>query len=147
MLTDLRRFINELCGFAENVLRYKLLFSTGLEELEQINVKQLVDDMNETSTGYSFVSDPRNHLSGGRERMLKRLAASPEADSLLQIRGGSVEVQPEAWRQYRLHVQQFLATLFILVHTDDVPARGVEILPIRCENASEALRNVFVYDR
>lgn len=37
--------------------------------------------------------------------------------------------------------------MFILIYTDDVPARGVEILPIRCENAPEALRNVFVHDR
>ena len=146
LLTDLRRFVNELCGLAEDVLRRKLLFSIDLEELDQLSVKQLADDMNETSAGYSFVSDPRNHLSGGRERMMKRLAASSEADSLLQIRGGSVEVQPEAWRQYRLHLQHFLATLFVLIHTDDVPARGVEILSIRCENAPEAPRNVFVHD-
>lgn len=146
MLTDLRRFVNELCGFAEDVLRHRLLFSTDLEEVERVNIKQLVDDMNETSVGYSFVSDPRNGLSGGRKRMMKRLATSSMADSLLQIRGDSVEVQPEAWRRYRLYLQQFLATFFILIHTDDVPARGVETLPIRCENALEAPRNVFIHD-
>jgi len=145
-LTDLRRFVNELCGFAESILRERLLFSADSGEHEQVDVKQLVDDLNETSAGYSFVSDLRNHLDGGRERMTKRLASSSEAESLLQIRGGNVEVQPEAWRKYRLHPQQFLATLFLLIHTDGVPARGVEILPIRCENAPEAPRNVFVHD-
>ena len=146
LLTDLRRFVNELCALAESVLCNKLLFSADPDQHGLVSVKQLVDDMNETSTGYSFVSDPRNHLDGGRERMMKRLSASPEAGSLLRIRGGSVEGHPEAWRKYRLYLQQFLATLFILVHTDDVPARGVEILPIRCENAPEAPRNVFVHD-
>ncbi len=146
LLTDLRRFVNELCALAESVLCNKLLFSADPNQHGLVSVKQLVDDMNETSTGYSFVSDPRNHLDGGRERMMKRLAASLEAGSLLRIQGGSVEVHPEAWRKYRLHLQQFLATLFILIHTDDVPARGVEILPIRCENAPEAPRNVFVHD-
>ena len=146
LLSELRRFVNELCDLAESVLCNELLFSTDQDLHLQVDVKQLVDDMNDTSTGYSFVSDPRNQLNGGRERMMRRLAASSEATSLIRIRAGSVEVQPEAWRKYRLHVQQFLATLFILIHTDDVPARGVEILPIRCENAPEAPRNVFVHD-
>ena len=146
LLSELRRFVNELCGLAESLLYNRLLFSSDQDQHLHVDLKQLVDDMNETSTGYSFVSDSRNRLDGGRERMMKRLAASSEAKSFILIRAGSVEVQPEAWRKYRLHLQQFLATLFILIHTDDVPARGVEILPIRCENAPEAPRNVFVHD-
>ncbi|KAK0263605.1 hypothetical protein LTR35_017510 [Friedmanniomyces endolithicus] len=102
--------------------------------------------MNGTSPGYSFVSDSRNHLGGRRERTVKRLAASSEAASLLRVQADKVEVLQKPWRKYRLHPQQFLATLVILIHTDDVPARGVEILPIRCENAPEAPRNVFVHD-
>ncbi|KAK0972584.1 hypothetical protein LTR54_017534 [Friedmanniomyces endolithicus] len=123
-----------------------LLFLSDPGKLGRVNVKELADDMNGTSPGYSFVSDSRNHLGGRRERTVKRLAASSEAASLLRVQADKVEVLQKPWRKYRLHPQQFLATLVILIHTDDVPARGVEILPIRCENAPEAPRNVFVHD-
>ena len=81
-----------------------------------------------------------------RERMLKRLAASPRANSLLHLKSGKIELQPEEWRKYRLQLQHFLSILFILIHTSNVPARGVEILPIRYSNAPGAPRNIFVHD-
>lgn len=96
MLKDLRRFVNELCRFAEDMLCYRLLLSADLDDLEQVNVKQLVDDMNETPAGYLFVSNPRNSLSRRRERMMKRPAASSMADSLLKVGGGSVDVELDA---------------------------------------------------
>ena len=143
-LHQLRQFVLELCEIAESLLYNDLMFLSGSTTAYNIDLKELVDDMNESSVGYSFVSDPRNHLAGGRERMLERLGAS--GSSLLRRGEGRVEVRSEEWRKYRLQLQRFLATLFILVHMSNVPARGVEILSIRHSNAPQGLRDIFVHD-
>lgn len=145
-LTNLRHFVNSLCEVAEEVLFDELMFLVGSSTRPKIDLKELADDMNEVSVGYSFISDSRNGLDGGRERMLERLAASSRADTLLRFRNGRVEVQSEEWRRYRLQLQRFLSVLLILIHTSNVTAGGVEILPIRVFNAPEARRNIFVHD-
>lgn len=78
--------------------------------------------------------------------MLERLNASPKARSLLRLQNARIEVHPEGWRKYRLHLNRFLGLLYILVHTDDVPGRGVEMLPIRHVNVPQNRRNIFMYD-
>lgn len=145
-LRELRGFVSELCTVAEAELFNELMFLQDSQKPYHIDLGQVVDDMNETLVGYSFISDTNNGLFNGRERMLKRLAGSPKADSFLHVKNGELEVQPRQWRQYRLRLQRFLSILFILIHTSNVPARGVEVLPIRFLNAAEAPRNIFVHD-
>ncbi|KAK0969342.1 hypothetical protein LTR54_018109 [Friedmanniomyces endolithicus] len=60
VVDHLRRFVNELCDYADSVLCQRLLFSTVPDEHWEVNVKKLVHDVNETSTGYPIVFDPRN---------------------------------------------------------------------------------------
>ena len=145
-LSHLRRFVDEICTAAEELLYCELMFLSSPAEAHSFDLRALVDDMNEMAVGYSFVTDPRNRLGGGRERMLKRLTASPEAKSLLRVRNGQMEVQPEEWRKYRLKLQRLLGLVFILAHTDDVPGRGVETVPIRHVNVPQNPRNIFIHD-
>ena len=145
-LSDLRRFANEICTAAEELLYCDLMFLSDPAEASPVDLKALVDDMNETAVGYSFVSDPRNSLVGGRESMLQRLIACTKARSLVRSRDGKIEVHPEKWRKYRLQLQNFLGLLYLLVHINDVARRGVELIPVRYANAPQNPRNIFVYD-
>lgn len=75
-LYQLRQFVLDSSKSAESLLFSELMFLSESTAAYELNMHQLVDDMNESSVGYSFVSDPRNYLLGGRERMPNRLNAS-----------------------------------------------------------------------
>ena len=61
-LCELRSFVNDLCGAAEDVFFKELMFQSDPDAPRDVDLRQVADDMNETSVGYHFVSDPRNSL-------------------------------------------------------------------------------------
>ena len=122
------------------------MFLSDPADAYSVDLRGIVDDMNETAVGYSFVSDPRNCMAEGRGKLLERLVASAQARSLLRLRNGKIEVHPERWRKYRHQLQRLLGLLYLLVHISDVARRGVELIPIRYVNAPQNPRNIFIYD-
>jgi superfamily II DNA helicase RecQ len=146
-LAELRRCAKELCSEAEDLLYGPLTFTVDGEIAPLVRIESLVDDMNESAIGYSFLSDRRNRLIGGRERMLRRIVAHPLATLLLGSAPFQSGAVPDAWRQYCVQLNRFLTLLFLLVHLcGGAPARGVEILPIRHMNTAHAPRNIFAHD-
>jgi hypothetical protein len=68
---QLRQFVEEVCDAAETLLCGELIFTLGpVAGGLALDLRGLVDDMNETAVGYSFVSDARNGLGGGGARAL-----------------------------------------------------------------------------
>jgi hypothetical protein len=76
-LDDFRRFLAELCDEAGRILADDLLFLPDAREMKEIRLDGLVDDVNESTVGYSFITEPANKLGDRRRRMLERLKASP----------------------------------------------------------------------
>jgi hypothetical protein len=56
LLSDLRRFVGEMCTAAEHLLYCELMFLSSPAEVCGINLKGVVNDMNETAVGYSSIS-------------------------------------------------------------------------------------------
>jgi hypothetical protein len=73
-LAELRRFVEEVCAAAEETLDARLRFAASETQTSRpIDLRALVDDMNETAVGYSFVSERRNGLGQRRGEMVQRL--------------------------------------------------------------------------
>jgi len=61
------------------------MFSPDPSMVRSIDLRGLVDDMNDSTVGYSFVTNQRNNLHSGRKRMLDRLRILPERVALLKL--------------------------------------------------------------
>jgi hypothetical protein len=145
-LEQLRGFVSELLEAAEEVLGKELLF---LSDSWQIDLREVVDDMTETTCGYWFGRDAKNRLTTCGAQALRRLAASEDAGkSILRlVNGRELKLRSAGWRRFLHQLQRFQTLLFLLVHLcSGAPARGVEVLPVRYVNAPHAPRNVFVHD-
>jgi hypothetical protein len=85
VLAELRRFVGEIYAAAAETLNAQLQFAAGEAPASRpIDLGALVDDMNETAAGYSFVSERRNGLGGRREEIMQRLAGSNDAALFLR---------------------------------------------------------------
>ncbi|KAJ9653611.1 hypothetical protein H2201_009123, partial [Coniosporium apollinis] len=146
-LSQLRSFVVQLCDAAEEILYKGLMFLPDPSMVRNIDLRELVDDMTDSTVGYSFVSDPRNNLRGGRRRMLDRLKTSPEWAALLKPGPDGFQLENKGWREYQSQLEKFKELLFLLVHIPGgPPGRGGEILTIRHVNAAQNMRNIFVLD-
>jgi superfamily II DNA helicase RecQ len=146
-LSQLRSFVTQICDAAEEILYKDLMFLSDASEIRDIDLRGLVDDIADGTVGYSFVTDPRNNLRGGRERMLHRLKASPLWRSLFRTVDDRLEPESKAWHKYQTKHEAFKELKSLIVHIlGGGPARGRELLGIRYANAVQNMRNIFVTD-
>jgi hypothetical protein len=94
----------------------------------------LRDDLGNRRPGYSFVTDPQNHLQGKFRLLSQRVFAEDGRlswTSLSQLLG------------YSHRCDRFVQYMFGAIHsTSGMPARGVELRSIRWANTLAAPRNV-----
>ncbi|KAK4971943.1 hypothetical protein LTR66_011352 [Elasticomyces elasticus] len=146
-LSQLRDFVTQLCDAAVDIFYKDLMFLPDPSMIRSIDLRGRADDMNDSTIGYSFVTDRRNDLHGGRERMLNRLGMSPERAALLELGSDGFELESKGWRKYQSQLEKFKDVLFILMHIcGEAPARGTEIFTVRHTNAAQNMRNIFVLD-
>jgi 3'-phosphoadenosine 5'-phosphosulfate sulfotransferase len=72
------------------------MFSSNTSEIENIRLDTIVDDINNSTVGYSFVTEPANTFYARHKKMLDHLRASQTWDSLLQIGLTGLTVDPKA---------------------------------------------------
>ena len=77
MLDEFRRFLAELCDRAIAILSRDLIFLSSSKEINELPLDRLIDNMNESTVGYSFLAEPANKLDNRRKRILGRLLISP----------------------------------------------------------------------
>lgn len=146
-LSQFRAFIEGLCHDAEEVLYRDLLFLPDASEIHRLNLRELVDDMNDSTVGTSFVNDPRNHLDGGRERMMRRAMGSVSGRKLFKQGPSGLCLAREGWEVYQRSLARFQALFFPAFHPcSGVPGRGPEVLTIRHTNTPQNMRNIFMLD-
>lgn len=146
-LSQLRSFVTQICDAAEEILYKDLMFLSDASAVRNMDLRELVDDITDSTVGYSFVTDPRNNLRGGRERMLGRLKASPQWRALFRTVDGRLEPKAKAWREYLMKDDEYKGLMSLAVHiAGGGPARGRELLGIRHTNAAQNMRNAFITD-
>jgi len=146
-LSQLRQFYHDLCDATTALLCKELMFLPDDTAVRSIDLTRIVDDMNDSTVGYSFVCDGRNDLGNGRIRMLNRLWSSLAWPQLLSVTPERLELDPKGWQKYVHKHSRFKELLFLLAHIGGGgPARGTEILPIRHVNATQGMRNTFALD-
>lgn len=105
---------------------------------EQINLKEIVDDVTFTKRGCSFVSNSENQLADGLEWMMKREGERLQVDGGWDVR---------RVKKYLRRVTKYLELLLFAVHvTSGQPGRGTEITSMRHRNGCLQDRNMFVVD-
>jgi hypothetical protein len=146
-IEKLRGFVSELIDSAEEVLYKELLFQADRSGVQDMDLNSIVDDMNESQAGYSFMSERKNKLGGGRARVMARLRASSAWKDMAKVETEGIRFKPEAVAKYKRKVEQLMEQLLILVHvTGGQPARGTEITILRYLNAQQNMRNVYIQD-
>ena len=141
-----RDFVRGLIDSAEDLLCKDLLFQDDLR-VRDIDLTTLIDDMNESQVGYSFISEKSNGLLGGRARMMARLRASSAWGDMASVEAEGIRFKPKATARYKRKVETFLEQLLILTHiTGGQPARGTEVTVLRHLNAQQNMRNVYIQD-
>jgi superfamily II DNA helicase RecQ len=144
-LDDLRRLVQELRQEAIRILSEDLMFLSDTNEIEKICLDSLVDDMNDSTAGYSFVSEPANSLQNGRRKMLDRLRLSQKWALFIKSSPVGLTINPKAWAEYERALEAYQVLEFILWHiTAGPPGRGREISTIRYINAPANMRNTFI---
>ena len=102
----------------------------------------LRDDMSSRRPGYSFLSDPANHLQS-KFRLLSQRAFS-------RRRGGmswTVSCQPRFLR-YLHDCDRFVQLLFAAIYmTSEMPERGEEVRVIRWANTTTVSRNIVCFQK
>ena len=102
----------------------------------------LRDDMSSRRPGYSFLSDPANHLQS-KFRLLSQRAFS-------RRRGGmswTVSCQPRLLR-YLHDCDRFVQLLFAAIYmTSEMPERGEEVRVIRWANTTTVSRNIVCFQK
>lgn len=97
----------------------------------------LGDDVDNRRPGYSFLSDPENHLQGKFRLLSQHVFAEG---------GGLSWTSPSQLLQYLRKCDQFVQLLFGAVHTTSgMPARGEELRTIRWANTLATPRNVVCF--
>jgi len=146
-MVKFRDFITELIDIAEGLLCKELLFCKDLSWVRELNLTKLEDDMNNQTTGFSFLDERGNRLSGGRERVIMNLKQLPVWETLTRIKDGRIHFRPKEVVKYISRVEAFLEYLLILIHfTSGQPARGTELTTIRYQNVLQNLRNIYIED-
>ena len=147
-LPRFRQFVQDIRRDAEALLASTLLFLPGTRPpLPPVCLRDMRDNMNEASVGYSFVHDPHNQLAGGRDRVMARLLLSPSFRTLLRMSNGDLRFRPGGKKAYQEALARFQPWLFLLMHVlGGGPARGPEITTLRIANGHNNVRNLFVQD-
>lgn len=115
--------------------------------IQNIDLRGLVDDINDSTVGYPFIADHRNHLHGGRRRMLYRLKTSPEWAAPLKFGCDGFELEIKGWPKYQTQLEKFKNVLFVLMHIcGGAPARGPEVPYDRARQRCSEHANIFVVD-
>jgi len=143
-MTRIRDFISKLIDIAEGLLCKELLCCKNLRGLD---LTKLQDDMNNQTNGFSFLDEPHNGLSGGRERVVANLKQLPVWKTMTGIKDGRIYFRSKEVIKYTSKVEAFLEYLLILIHlTGGQPARGTELTTIRYRNVLQNLRNIYIED-
>ena len=146
-MVKFREFVTSLIDEAEELLCKKLLFSDNLSIVREKDLTKLEDDMNNKNILFSFIDEPGNKLSGGRERILGNLQKSTKWKAMVREEDGHIYFNSKAVFKYISEMETFLEYLLILVHlTSGQPARGTELTTIRYRNALQNLRNIYIED-
>ena len=134
ILTKIQNLTDLLCSLC-NVMRK--------EDLPTIPWDITHDDMDNTTTHYSFLNDTRNeyylkHAGTFYGRMMSSSSSSLIVDGA---------ISKEAVRTYKQLISTFLQTLLCLVHiSGGQPARGSEICILQHTNGKDSIRNIYVRD-
>ena len=146
-IAKLRDFVGGLIDSAEDLMCEELLFQADHSRVRGMDLTSLIDDMNESQAGYSFLSEKSNKLLGGRARMMARLRASSAWEDMVSVETEGIQFSRKAIANYRKKAETFLEQLLILIHiTGGQPARGTEITVLRHMNAQQNMRNIYVQD-
>jgi hypothetical protein len=147
-LNQLRALVDQLCDEVEEVLYQDLMFLPDPSMITGLDVGRLVDDINDSTVGKSFITNQHNNLGKGRETMLRRAMALPNERGLLMQEPAGLQAKGKNWRKYLVQLERFQALLFPLMHIcSGVLARGPKILTIRYTNVVQSMRNIFILDR
>jgi hypothetical protein len=97
----------------------------------------LRDDLGNRWPGYSFVTDPQNHLHGKFRLLSQRVFAED---------GGLSWTSPSQLLGYLRRCDRFVQYMFSAIHTTSgMPARGMELRSIRWANTLATPRNVVFF--
>lgn len=97
----------------------------------------LRDDLGNRRPGYSFLTDPQNHLQGNFRLLSQRVFAKD---------GGLSWTSPSQLLGYLRKCDRFVQFLFSAIHTTSgMPAKGVKLRSIRWSNTLVSLRNVVCF--
>ena len=146
-----RQFLRDVLHEASELLENTLLFD--LSNLPTYTASSLHDNLTRTEPGWSFVQDPRNHLTLVKDSVLNYLRVDEGLRKHFFEERGRGESSQEELRSRRpamaeyLHAdQRFLQLLAILiVMTAGLPPRRPELLGVLWCN-QEAPRNLYIYD-
>lgn len=126
MLSFQSDFIHGMITDAQQILQEKLLFATSLPEVPLVRI---ADEMLNTTTRYSFITEPRN------------AALFSRSFSTLKSRILAAENLPE----YISHVNTFLELILILcLTTGGQPPNGYDLACLHLVNMHSYARSLFI---
>lgn len=141
-LSGLRTLVLSTTIECQKILEDRLLLklTTGTKDLLQ---QPLVDELNNTTPGYSFITDTRNKLCPTQDALYRHVVASMDTHFHQGVLDGHISWRTTAMHDYLQHCHDFLTLLGPLIHlTYGSPARCEELMATIINLASSA-RNVF----
>lgn len=98
---------------------------------------KIVDDPQNVTIGYNFVTEPKNDLQKYGDILFKRMLSHPEyKDSYSYVRDGKLELRTAAVYQWLDHAAESRDKFFSIIHLSSGQPRRAE------EDAALALRNL-----
>jgi hypothetical protein len=109
-LRDYIKMIHRVHVEAKNLLT-ECLFG-NMESFNLLDLRDLTDDINNTTKGFSFIRLPRNKLLGGCQRMIAILKTnSEEMQKLVTLLNGELVFNPQGSAEYMKKVDHCLSDI------------------------------------
>ena len=136
-LDDIPRAYDAVMEQAKSLLQW---LTQGIETALTFPYSNLVDDLNDTTPGYSFLKTP--FLEEYRFRLISHLVQNPKY--VLRVADGNVEWNRVTAGEWMKKAQELNACLLFLIHLGSgQPARGTEILTMLFRNMQNVPRSLF----
>jgi superfamily II DNA helicase RecQ len=152
-MTGVVAMVHGALAEARDVLYHDILFCPKsfdgpcTDEIPPIDWPNLSDDMTQSTVGYSFLDDPRNHFTAtSREWFLNHVLDTPEHKKLV-FYGDTVRTK--FLKKFRERLDRMEELLYFLYHTcGGTPPRATEGLSNRWKNSPHGgVRNGFIEDQ
>lgn len=150
-MRQFRSIVYGLVGRTQKLLFDKLLLYSSVEakDVPAVQWDALRDNPSNTTPGWSFLDDQRSKFAvNSKDWLFRRIRGHEKLRKAFERTGSKSGLNQGRVKEYISWVARFREQLFVAMHiTGGQPARGSEILSLRCYNTWKGgHRNVFIED-